>query len=200
MDIKNILLLEKRSLDNEMAMFLILDRDGVINFDSDNYIKSPDEWIPISGSIDAIASLTKANIKMVIATNQSGVNRGLYSQETLNKIHDKMLMTIKLAGGKIEKIYFCPHRPDENCDCRKPRPGMLQQIQRDFNLKNDEMIYVGDSLKDYEAAQAVHCIFFLVRTGNGKETEQALKNTAVKIFDDLNQFAKYISEQLSANK
>lgn len=172
-------------------MFIILDRDGVINFDSDNYIKSPDEWIPIPGSIEAIALLTKANYKIVIATNQSGVNRGLFSLETLQKIHQKMIGAIESAGGKVEKIYFCPHRPDENCNCRKPKPGMLQQIQRDFQLKSDEMIYVGDSFKDYEAAQAVGCEFFLVRTGNGKKSEQQLKKLLpLKIADDLLSFTK----------
>lgn len=165
--------------------FFVLDRDGVINFDSDHYIKSPNEWIPIPGSIEAIAQLTKAKYKMVIATNQSGVNRGLYSLETLQCIHQKMLTAIESAGGKIEKIYFCPHRPDENCACRKPRPGMLQQIMRDFNLKSDEIIYIGDSHKDWEAAQAVGCEFMLVRTGNGKKTEVTLKALHFKIADDL---------------
>jgi len=175
---------------------VILDRDGVINVDSDNYIKSPDEWIPIPGSLEAIAQLTQANYKMVVATNQSGVNRGLYSLQTLNAIHQKMLTAIEATGGKIEKIYFCPHRPDEHCHCRKPKPGMLQQIQHDFQVKNDQMLFVGDSLKDWEAANTVGCEFFLVRTSNGKETEFALKKlSSVKIFDDLLSFVKYIIDE-----
>lgn len=166
--------------------FVILDRDGVINVDSDHYIKSADEWIPIPGSIEAIAQLTKANYKMVIATNQSGVGRGLYSVDTLQRIHRKMLDAIELAGGKIEKIYFCPHHPDENCACRKPAPGMLLNIMRDFNLKSDEIIYIGDSFKDWEVAQAIGCEFMLVRTGNGEKTvKQLLQNDHTKIFADL---------------
>src|SRR3989338_4932304 len=183
-------LLEKQSLGKNML--IILDRDGVINFDSDNYIKSPDEWIPIPGSIEAIALLTKAKYKMVIATNQAGVNRGKFSLETLQKIHQKMLTTIESSGGKIEKIYFCPHHPDENCDCRKPQPGMFYQIQRDFKIKSDDMIYVGDSLKDYEVAQKIGCTFFLVRTSNGIKKEKTLTpSSKVKIFDDLISFVNY---------
>lgn len=173
-------------------MLLILDRDGVINFDSDHYIKSPDEWISIPGSMEAIALLTKENYKMVIATNQSGVNRKLFSLKTLESIHQKMLNQITMAGGKIEKIYFCPHRPDEHCDCRKPKSGMLKQIQCDFKVNSDQMIYIGDSIKDYEAAKTIGCPFFLVRTGNGKKTEQTLKNDLKnRIFDNLLLFVKY---------
>ena len=123
---------------------LILDRDGVINYDSDYYIKSPDEWIPIPGSIDAIAQLTKANVKMVVATNQSGVNRGLYSEETLQKIHEKMLSMVEAAGGRIEKIYYCPHRPEEKCRCRKPNTGMIEDIMRDFKVKNSDIAHIND--------------------------------------------------------
>src|SRR3990167_2316329 len=167
-------LLEKQSLGKNML--IILDRDGVINFDSDNYIKSPDEWIPIPGSIEAIALLTKAKYKMVIATNQAGVNRGKFSLETLQKINQKMLTTIESSGGKIEKIYFCPHHPDENCECRKPKTKMFQDIQRDFNVDATNMIYIGDSEKDFLVAQKIGCEFFLVRTGNGEKTEETLKN------------------------
>ncbi|EKD78108.1 MAG: hypothetical protein ACD_42C00040G0002 [uncultured bacterium] len=167
-------------------MFIILDRDGVINFDSDNYIKSMDEWIPIPGSIEAIALLTKAKHTVVIATNQAGVNRGLYSLEILNTIHSNMIRLIESAGGKIAKIYFCPHRPDEYCRCRKPNIGMLENIKKDFDIHFADVIYIGDSEKDYQAAQTAGCHFILVRTGNGKKTEAVLpKNTAVKIFDDL---------------
>src|SRR3990167_3048175 len=106
-------------------MLIILDRDGVINFDSPDYIKSPDELIPIPGSIEAIVKLTQAGFPIVVATNQSGVNRGLFSLKVLNDIHQKMISHIVNAGGKIDGIYFCPHTPAENCDCRKPKPGML---------------------------------------------------------------------------
>ncbi|MDP1574302.1 MAG: D-glycero-beta-D-manno-heptose 1,7-bisphosphate 7-phosphatase [Coxiellaceae bacterium] len=163
-------------------MLIILDRDGVINFDSPDYIKSPEEWIPIPGSIEAIAQLSKKH-SVIIATNQSGINRGLFSLDTLNKIHEKMIMQINAAGGKLKAIYFCPHTPTEDCDCRKPRPGMLLQIQKDFNVKNTDMIYIGDSEKDYEAAQAMGCSFILVKTGNGENTSKKIQQ--VKMFDHL---------------
>ncbi|OGT44901.1 MAG: D-glycero-beta-D-manno-heptose-1,7-bisphosphate 7-phosphatase [Gammaproteobacteria bacterium RIFCSPHIGHO2_12_FULL_38_11] len=166
-------------------MLIILDRDGVINFDSVDYVKSPDEWIPIPGSIEAIAQLSKAGNTIVIATNQSGVNRGLFSLKTLEKIHEKLIRAVESFGGKITKIYFCPHAPDENCHCRKPKPGMLQQIQKDFTVKNTEMIYVGDSVKDFEVAQAVGCKFILVRTGNGKKTEKQLTKIKLPVFENL---------------
>lgn len=176
-------------------VLIVLDRDGVINHDSDYYIKSPDEWIPIAGSLEAIAQLTRAGYQIVIATNQSGVNRGLYSLDILNAIHQKMRTAIESCGGKIEKIYFCPHRPDENCECRKPQPGMLRDIQRDFKVNNDEMIYVGDSSKDYEAANIIGCPFFLVKTGNGLKTVLELKNKPVSVFDDLRAFVTYFLNQ-----
>lgn len=164
-------------------MLYILDRDGVLNFESTAYIKSPDEWIPIPGSIEAAARLSKAGNRIVIATNQAGVGRGLFSLDMLEKIHQKMLSVIASHGGKIEKIYFCPHAPVENCHCRKPKPGMLLQIQKDFNLKSSEMIFIGDSDRDYQAANAVGCEFILVKTGNGMETAKTMKD--VKVFDDL---------------
>lgn len=164
-------------------MLFILDRDGVLNFESAAYIKTPDEWIPIPGSIEAVARLSKAGNKIVIATNQAGVGRGLFTLSTLEKIHHKMISLIESRGGKIEKIYFCPHVPADNCDCRKPKPGMLLQIQKDFNLKSTEMIFIGDSDRDYQAAKAVGCEFILVKTGNGEEAEKTIKD--VKMFDDL---------------
>jgi D-glycero-D-manno-heptose 1,7-bisphosphate phosphatase len=175
---------------------LVLDRDGVINYDSDYYIKSPEEWIPIPGSIEAIARLTKRGVKIVVVTNQSGVNRGLYSEAMLTKIHEKMLNMIEAAGGKIEKIYYCPHRPEEKCYCRKPNPGMLEEVMRDFNSTKEELVYVGDSEKDYEAAKAAGCNFVLVRTSNGKQTEKALKDKAkIKVFDNLNQLTEFLFEK-----
>lgn len=168
-------------------MFFILDRDGVINAESAAYIKSPEEWIAIPGSIEAIAKLSQAGKKIVIATNQSGVNRGLFTLKTLQKIHAKMLSAIKNAGGKIEGIYFCPHRPDENCDCRKPKPGLLYQIIRDFQVNSNEIIFIGDSMRDYQAARAIDCEFVFVKTGNGKDIELP----SVKTFDDLSAAVKY---------
>lgn len=169
-------------------MLIILDRDGVINFDSDSYIKSPDEWIAIPGSIEAIADLSKAGHTIVVATNQSGLNRQLYTLKTLQKIHQKMFSAVEALDGKIEKIYFCPHRPDENCLCRKPKPGMLLQIQKDFNVTHDDMIFVGDSDRDYYAAKAIDCEFILVKTGNGEKTAIQLHHITYS-FDNLSSFS-----------
>lgn len=171
---------------NVRKKLIILDRDGVINFESIDYIKSPEEWIPIPGSIEAIALLSKAKYSMVICTNQSGVSRGLFSLQMLERIHQKMLLLITQAGGKIERIYFCPHRPNENCACRKPKIKMFEDIQRDFNIPFSEMIYVGDSERDFEVAQKIGCQFFLVRTGNGEATLKKLSaKKNIVAFDDL---------------
>lgn len=169
---------------NDMVMF-ILDRDGVINQESSEYIKSPDEWIPIPGSVEAVGALSQAGHRIVIATNQSGVNRGLYTTQTLEKIHTKMVQAINDAGGKIEGVYFCSHHPDEQCNCRKPKPGLFQQILRDFPVKNSDIVSIGDSVRDYDATCAMGFQFVLVRTGNGKKTEKALKNVDILVFDDL---------------
>lgn len=176
-------------------MLYILDRDGVINKESSVYIKSPDEWIPIPGSLEAIALLTKAGNKIVIASNQSGVGRGLLSLQMLEKIHQKMLSAIESFGGKIEKIYFCPHAPDDHCNCRKPKPGMLLQIQQDFQVKASEMMLIGDSLRDYEAAYTVRCPFILVKTGNGEHTIQTVPH--VMAFDDLHAAVKMLLNNFS---
>ncbi len=174
-------------------MLFILDRDGVINFESPDYIKSPDEWIPIPGSIEAIAQLSKAGHTVVIATNQSGLARGLYDHAMLEKIHQKMIDAVESLGGKISKIYFCPHHPDDNCNCRKPKPGMLQQIMQDFSVTADQIIFIGDSKRDYEASQAISCRFILVKTGNGKIFADKLSEQKnVLVFEDLANAVKYL--------
>jgi len=162
---------------------LILDRDGVINHDSPDYIKTPDEWIPIAGSLEAIAQASKAGYTIVLATNQSGLNRGLYDEAMLDRIHQKMCEAVEQLGGKITDIYFCRHTPNENCDCRKPKPGMLLAIQKDFQVKNTEMIFIGDSVKDFEAASQVGCRFILVKTGNGAASAKKLPD--VLTFENL---------------
>ena len=175
-------------------MLFVLDRDGVINFDSSEYIKTPDEWIPIPDSIEAIALLNEAGHRVVIATNQAGIGRGLFTNETLQKIHEKMCNAVEAAGGKIDRVYFCPHRPDDFCDCRKPKPGLLHQIQHDFKIESNEMIFIGDSVRDFEAAIAARCPFALVRTGNGREAERMISSILeVPIFDDLNVAVKFLS-------
>jgi D-glycero-D-manno-heptose 1,7-bisphosphate phosphatase len=142
---------------------IILDRDGVINYDSPHYIKSPDEWIPIPGSLMAIADLNRAGYRVIIATNQSGVARGLYTLETLSQIHEKLIRELAAVGGYIEEIFFCPHLPSENCDCRKPKTGMFKQIQKKYLADLSHTFFIGDSLTDMQAAIAVPCkpIFLL---------------------------------------
>ena len=177
-------------------MLIILDRDGVINQYEGGYICSPDDWHPIPGSIKAIARLCEAGHSIAIATNQSGIARGYYDRDTLDAMHRKLGRLLRIAGGQINFIAYCPHHPDEGCACRKPEPGLLQQIQSHFRLKTlTGSVMVGDSRKDLEAAASQGCQPILVRTGNGLETEQGLHtqplpdSTEVPIFNNLRSFA-----------
>lgn len=149
---------------------IILDRDGVINYDSDAFIKSPDEWIPIPGSLEAIARLNQAGFRVVVATNQSGIARGLLDIVTLNAIHQKMHKAAQQVGAHIDAVFFCPHAAADNCDCRKPKPGMLQQIGKRFNTGLKGMAVIGDSLRDLQAGFIVGCVPYLVLTGKGQKT------------------------------
>lgn len=173
---------------------IILDRDGVINQDSDEYVKSTDEWIPLPGSIEAIAMLSKAGYKIHVATNQSGLARGYFTEGTLNKMHDKMLGLINAAGGKIQSIKFCPHGPDDNCRCRKPDSGMFEEIAADLNLANLDGSYtVGDSARDLYAGEKLESSPILVRTGKGERTiAKGDMPLNTLIFDDLYSFAKFL--------
>jgi D-glycero-D-manno-heptose 1,7-bisphosphate phosphatase len=150
--------------------FIILDRDGVINHDPTGYIKSPDEWNPIAGSLEAIARFNRAGFKVLVATNQSGIGRGLYDADALTKIHDKLFQMLALVGGEIEEVFFCPHHPDDQCQCRKPLPGLFEQMQEKYAINFAETFFIGDSIGDVRAAQAVGCKPALVMTGNGKKT------------------------------
>ncbi len=152
---------------------VILDRDGTINHDSEQYIKSPAEWKPIKGSLEAIARLTQAGWRVVVATNQSGLDRGLFDMAALNAIHDTMHRAVHQAGGRIDAIFFCPHAGDSHCDCRKPKPGMLLEIARRMNVELDGVPMVGDSLRDLQAAAAAGAKPVLVLTGKGKKTRDA---------------------------
>ena len=149
---------------------VILDRDGVINIDSDQYIKSPEEWKPIPGSLEAIALLNQSGFRVVICTNQSGIGRGLFEMDTLNAIHDKMIRALAVLGGHVDAIFFCPHTAVDQCDCRKPKPGMFLQIEERFNVSLDGVPAVGDSLRDLQAASAIGAKPMLVLTGKGKKT------------------------------
>jgi D-glycero-D-manno-heptose 1,7-bisphosphate phosphatase len=169
-----------------------LDRDGVINHDSDAYIKSPEEWLPISGSLEAIAQLNLNGYRVVVVTNQAGVGRGLYDLATLERIHAKMRKRVEEAGGHIEAIYFCPHGPEEGCHCRKPQTGMYEQFANQYNVDLDGIPAVGDSLKDIQAAQSVGAQAILVETGNGKKTLQRNPKLDVPTFVNLHEAAQYI--------
>jgi D-glycero-D-manno-heptose 1,7-bisphosphate phosphatase len=149
---------------------VILDRDGVINHDSAEFIKSPDEWRPLPGSLEAIARLNQAGWRVVVATNQSGIGRGLFDIAALNAIHDRMHKALAQAGGRIEAIFYCPHAADAGCECRKPRPGLFLDIARRFSVVLAGTPCIGDSLRDLEAAAAVGGHPVLVRTGKGVKT------------------------------
>ena len=149
---------------------VILDRDGVINQDSDDYIKSPQEFVPIAGSLEAIARLKQAGYLVAVATNQSGIGRGLFDLETLSAMHNKLHKALAAVNGSIDGIFVCPHAPDEGCECRKPRPGLLQQISKQFDVPLADVPVIGDSLRDLESAQAVGARPILVRTGKGERT------------------------------
>jgi D-glycero-D-manno-heptose 1,7-bisphosphate phosphatase len=149
---------------------VVLDRDGVINLDSDQYIKSPAEWTPIPGSLEAIARLTQAGFRVVVATNQSGLGRGLFDMATLNAMHDKMHKAVGQLGGRIDAVFFCPHAQDTGCACRKPKPGMLLEIAERFKLALTGVPVIGDSLRDLQAASAAGARPVLVLTGKGEKT------------------------------
>ncbi|HPR08741.1 MAG TPA: D-glycero-beta-D-manno-heptose 1,7-bisphosphate 7-phosphatase [Denitromonas sp.] len=151
---------------------IILDRDGVINQDSDQFIKSPEEWIPIPGSLEAIARLNQSGWRVVLASNQSGVGRGLFGMDTLNAINAKMVESLAQVGGRLDAIFFCPHAADSTCDCRKPKPGLYKQIESRFNVDLTGVPMVGDSLRDLQAGLAVGCQTYLVLTGKGERTRE----------------------------
>jgi D-glycero-D-manno-heptose 1,7-bisphosphate phosphatase len=177
------------------SRLVVLDRDGVINEDSDAYIKSPEEWQPVPGSIEAIARLCQAGFQIAVATNQSGLARGYFDEVTLANIHNLMLDLVEQAGGSIATICYCPHHPNDACDCRKPLPGLLNAIEAELDLSVAGAWYVGDTLKDVQAARAKHCQPILVRSGKGRATEAALSDSeraALPIVDDLAAAAAYI--------
>lgn len=151
---------------------VILDRDGVINHDSAAYIKSPGEWKPIPGSLEAIALLNQAGYRVVVASNQSGIGCGLFDMATLNAIHDKMHQALGQVGGRIDGIFYCPHTQDAACNCRKPRPGLLEEISRRLGVELAGVPMIGDSLRDLEAGAAVGALPILVLTGKGKQTRK----------------------------
>lgn len=177
---------------------VVLDRDGVINHDSDEYIKSPEEWHPIDGSLSSISRLNHAGYRVIVATNQSGIGRGFYSIDTLNKIHFKMHRMLSDFGGHIDAVFFCPHTPADGCSCRKPKPGMLLSIADRLSISLDQVPVVGDSFRDLQAATAAGAFPVLVKSGNGRKTLQRddLDKT-IPVYDDL---ASYTDHLLSIDK
>ena len=183
-----------------MNKLIILDRDGVINEDSDNYVRSVDEWLPIDGSVEAIAKLSKAGYSIAVATNQSGLARDYFPPETLDAMHQKMTDLVQSEGGKIDAIFFCPHGPDDACECRKPKPGMINQALAQFHQPASETWVVGDSLRDIQAGQQSGCKTAIVVTGKGERTlkliaEKETTYADVPVFSNLNAFAEELLKE-----
>jgi D-glycero-D-manno-heptose 1,7-bisphosphate phosphatase len=176
----------------EQRRYVLLDRDGVINLDSDDFIKSPDEWIPIEGSLEAIALLNQQGYEVVVISNQSGIARGLFDEAMLTKIHDKMHRLLAEKGGEIAAIYYCPHGPESSCNCRKPKPGLLEQFALEKNVDLNSVYFIGDSLRDIQAAQAVGADPILVKTGKGQKTLSNNPNLNIPTFENLYGAAEYI--------
>lgn len=162
---------------------IVLDRDGVINEDSDDYIKSVAEWIPVAGAIAAIAEIKKRGHLICVATNQSGVGRGYYTLTELHAMHGKFNQLLAEQGVALDGIYLCPHHPGDGCNCRKPNTGLLQQIAADYQLEPSDMLFVGDSKSDYDCAQNFGCDFVLVLTGKGQRSAEKLPATVARVAD-----------------
>lgn len=180
-----------------MSKLIILDRDGVINQDSDDYVKSLAEWIPIEGSCEAIADLSKAGYTIAIATNQSGLARGYFSLDDLEAMHGRLNSLVEEAGGKIATIKYCPHGPNDGCDCRKPLPGLVVQIEQELGISADGAFFIGDSLRDLQAGLTKGCKPVLVMTGKGETTLLKMLTTEVEaeikqapVYTDLAHFAR----------
>jgi D-glycero-D-manno-heptose 1,7-bisphosphate phosphatase len=168
-----------------MSKFVILDRDGVINEDSDAYIKSPDEWVPVPGSLEGIALLTRGGFRVVVLTNQSGIARGLFDLPTLEAIHQKMCSAVESLGGRVEDIFFCPHGPEDGCDCRKPEPGLFRAFADKYKVDLKSVPAVGDSFRDIQAARSAGAHPILVETGKGLRTLARHPDLDVPIFPNL---------------
>ncbi|MDR5860092.1 D-glycero-beta-D-manno-heptose 1,7-bisphosphate 7-phosphatase [Halomonas eurihalina] len=184
------------------AKLVILDRDGVINQDSDDYVKSLDEWIAYPAAIEAIARLHRAGWQVAVATNQSGIARGYYDENVLAGMHQHMLSLVHAAGGELAHIAYCPHGPDDDCQCRKPLPGMLHEIRQALDLPSLEGSWmVGDSLRDIQAGEAAGCHQALVLTGKGERTLEKhpeIATSSVGVFPDLAAFADWLLSPSSA--
>ncbi|GLR27168.1 D-glycero-beta-D-manno-heptose 1,7-bisphosphate 7-phosphatase [Limnobacter litoralis] len=174
---------------------IILDRDGVINEDSDEYVKTVGEWKPIAGSLQAIARLNRGGYRVVVATNQSGIARGMFDLETLSAMHKKMHNLANSSGAHIDAVFFCPHGPEDKCNCRKPKPGLFLEIKSRMGFDLQDVPCVGDSLRDLQAGASQGCKPFLVKTGKGEQTAKAKKDElppGTMVFDNLLAVAEYL--------
>jgi D-glycero-D-manno-heptose 1,7-bisphosphate phosphatase len=177
---------------------IILDRDGTINEDRDDFVKTPDEWVPIPGALEAIARLNQAGWHTVVATNQSGLGRGTFDMATLNAMHVKMNQMLAKQGGRIDAVFFCPHAPEDGCSCRKPLPGLFEQIGERFGVPLRDVPVVGDSLRDLQAGAAVGCQPHFVRTGKGGRLGDAAVEAlcaqvpGTRVHADLAAFAEHL--------
>ena len=173
--------------------YVLMDRDGVINYDSEHFIKSPEEWKPIEGSLEAVALLNKHGYHVVIITNQSGLARGLFDEAMLEKIHAKMHKLTAEKGGNIDAVYVCPHGPASECKCRKPKPGLLELFAADKNIELKGIAFIGDALRDIQAAQAAGASPMLVKTGKGMQTLIDNPDLNIPVFENLYDAAEYIT-------
>ena len=177
---------------------IILDRDGTINEDRDDYVKSPDEWVPLPGALEAIARLNHAGYHVVVASNQSGLGRGLFDMAALNAMHAKLNQLLAKHGGRVDAVFFCPHAPDEQCECRKPLPGLLLQIAERYGVNLEQVPVVGDALRDLQAASAAGCEPHLVRSGkaatlsDAEVVQLAAQVPGTMVHADLAAFAEYM--------
>lgn len=180
---------------------IILDRDGTINEDRDDFVKSPEEWVPIPGALEAIARLNHAGWHTVIATNQSGLGRGTFDMATLNAMHIKMNQMLAKQGGRIDAVFFCPHAPEDTCSCRKPLPGLFEQIGERFSVNLADVPAVGDSLRDLQAGAAAGCRPHLVRTGKAAHLDDAQiaqlcgQVAGTQVHDNLKAFAEFLIQR-----
>jgi D-glycero-D-manno-heptose 1,7-bisphosphate phosphatase len=170
---------------SESIKYVLLDRDGVINADSDNYIRSPEQWQALPNSLQAMSNLAAAGYRVVVISNQSGIGRGYYSIATLHAIQRKMYQQIRAAGGDLYAIYYCPHHPQQDCQCRKPKPGMLEQFSRDAHVSLRQLVLIGDKLSDLQAAQCVGASPILVRSGKGESVVAQATAMHVPIYENL---------------
>jgi D-glycero-D-manno-heptose 1,7-bisphosphate phosphatase len=175
---------------------IILDRDGTINEDRDDYVKSPDDWVPIAGSLEAIAQLNQAGWHVVVASNQAGLGRGLFDMAALNAIHARMHKRLAALGGRVDAVFFCPHTPQDQCRCRKPAPGLFEQIEERFSVELAQVPAVGDSLRDVQAGAAAGCMPHLVLTGKAAELRghplPAAYPPGTQVHDSLAAFAQHL--------